>query len=422
MSQSGCLPGHRPEIEAAILGCMQCDYKYAKLITEEITDADFTDYRARLVYREFVSAVMAGATPDASCLQEQVRSFAMDCLAQCPTAANTEWYIRELIAARVTRTALAEAQAKVMEIEAGHFKPEITERTNSCDGNQVSEQIEAEIAGKRRAIQFAEFPILSRCQALLPSTVTVLCGSPGASKSLLTVQFMAAMSCTASVLALEDDTSFHLRRLIAMESRESRLTNDQWCRCNPQQARGIVEALAARLAQVKASKLIQAPAKGERPTVDYCVSWAEGEARRGVRVVAIDPVSMVETRGNVWESHQQLVTGLKRVAEEHGCSVILVAHPKDSNGVRTLPGLENVAGGKAFQRFTHTVLWLEACHLAEAEVEKQGSEILSNGPKMVQYNRVIHLLKTRVGIGSGQRIAVFFDKDTLRHEERGVMV
>ena len=75
--------------------------------------------------------------------------------------------------------------------------------------------IEDTISGKRRALAWPWVNVGNLTKALLPASVVVLCGDPGATKSLLLLQAAAywyGAGLNVAVYELEKDRAFHLHR------------------------------------------------------------------------------------------------------------------------------------------------------------------------------------------------------------------
>ena len=82
----------------------------------------------------------------------------------------------------------------------------------------VKDIIDATISGKRTAVRFPWSKVSTLTQALLPHTVTVVCGTPGSGKSFFVLQALAYWHEEGQRVAcfeLEEDRSYHLHRALA---------------------------------------------------------------------------------------------------------------------------------------------------------------------------------------------------------------
>jgi hypothetical protein len=107
---------------------------------------------------------------------------------------------------------------------------------------------------------------------------------------------------------------------------------------------------------------------------------------------------------------------VKTTARQYGSRVVLMTHPK--KGGRTGKGMDDMAGGSAYQRFTQSVLWLES--LEEPKGMKVAPYQLP--PEWKSVNRTIHIRKARNGRGVGHKIAFDFCGETMRFTELGVVI
>ncbi len=102
----------------------------------------------------------------------------------------------------------------------------------------------------------------------------------------------------------------------------------------------------------------------------------------------------------------------KQIAVEYNAALLFVTHPVKAV---SLPDLNQLAGSAAFGRFSQTALWLEYGE------DRTGDIKTSMGTVSAEYNRVLHILKSRNGIGQGCRIACQFTRD-LSLREIGLIV
>jgi len=270
-------------------------------------------------------------------------------------------------------------------------------------------------AGRRVNVEFCWPQLSAATQALIPGTVTILCGSPGTTKSLAVVQNLLAWQragVKAAALMLEDGVPVHLRRGLAQISGESNVTNDKWCQQNGETLDKLTDAARHELATLGA--MLEAPADGQSVTPDYLLEWLQRKADAGVRVPGVDPVTLMQRGRAPWADDERFIVGAKRIVERGGASLLLVTHPR-----RAIPGkprafdLDELAGGLAYSRFAHAVLYLLA-HPA-----KETTVITPAGRTQETFNRTMLVLKARNGIGTGRKYAMRFDARTLTLSELG---
>jgi KaiC/GvpD/RAD55 family RecA-like ATPase len=281
---------------------------------------------------------------------------------------------------------------------------------------------EDSISGRNRPAPFPLTYVHKLSRALVPETITLICGEPGGGKSLLLLQGVlrwAEQGIPTAVWMLEDQKHRHLSRVLAIASGEGNITHEEWMEKNPDLTRRYRDK--HREVMERVSPCIHATDDGE-VTYNGVLEWAESQAKAGKRIIAIDPITACEAKGDVWIEDRRLLMGMKRVARTYGCSIILVTHP--NGGAKAQGGslLDRLAGGKAFPRFAHTILWVAA----EVPGEKV-YQVKSDGGAQFEYsdiNRLIHIAKCRNGVGSGAKVAARFEYEFGRFcfEEKGVVI
>jgi len=249
-------------------------------------------------------------------------------------------------------------------------------------------------------------------RALLPGTVTLLVGNPGASKSFMALQsfaFWNEQSLRTSLYEVEEDKVFHLTRALAQRTGQPDITDPNWVKENSQ----LVERLIADNRQFLddfGRCLYASP--DTQPTLAQLAQWIEQQAKTGCRIIGIDPVTSAERGGEPWVVDSKFLQAIKRTATDYRCSIILITHPIKAV---SFPDLSQVAGSAAYQRFSQTILWLES------HEEKQSKVRTAVGTTFMTYNRTLHILKARNGKGMGLKLAFEFDSDSLTLKEIGLI-
>jgi len=283
--------------------------------------------------------------------------------------------------------------------------------------SEVAALVDDAIAGRRRIVGWPWPALHALTRALSPATVTLLVAHPGATKSfalLQAAQWWHEHGERVAVLELEDGRAFHLRRAIAQHAGEGEFTSDEWCRDHPETARDIA-ARSAAWADSFGACIHELPGDVQ-PTMQTVGDWIEQQADAGKRIIAVDPLSIVEARRDQFIHDQRFIARVKRIVEQAGCSLVLVMHPrKNSDGMTT----DDIAGGAAFGRLAQTVIWLEFCKSPRTVTVRDTTCEL---PVNVEVNRIAHLVKTRIGRGQGSRIGYHFDGATLRLREHGAIM
>ena len=279
---------------------------------------------------------------------------------------------------------------------------------------ELVQWVEDAIAGKIKSITWPWRAIDRLTKALLPGAVVVICGNPDASKSLAVIQ--AALhwhtaGVKTDVYMLEEMKSFHLRRALAQLAGEAHLTEPEYCQANPDKARQAIRDHETVLNEF-ADHITTCP--DEQIKLEELGKWVRERAENGARIIIVDPVTAAETSDKPWRDDLRFINDCKQAAGRHGCSVILITHPR--KGSRIGNTLDDLASGAAYQRFTQTVLWFEK-HVPAKDVML----VTPMGNIGDKANRIVKILKARNGRGSGLSIAMDFSNQNLTFKELGVV-
>lgn len=279
----------------------------------------------------------------------------------------------------------------------------------------LSDHVEGVIDGSIRTLPMPWTSLARITKALLPGSITILCGDPGSTKSLMTVELFWNLHKAGERVALfmlEGDKKFHASRLLAQLSGESNITNTDWVRANPARAREIHHRHSDQLRDF-GHRMWASP--NDSVSQDSLLKWIDENSAAGCKLLGIDPVTAASPDREPWLADQRFVTQAKKRLDAHGSTMWCVTHPR--KGVKGMGGWDDLAGGAAWARFTDTVLWLE--RPPEAETVMVATQF---GRQAVDINRRVRACKARNGIGCGMRVGMWFDSNTLKLEERGVIV
>lgn len=265
-------------------------------------------------------------------------------------------------------------------------------------------------AGKWAALAWPLVKVGKLSRATLPGSLALLCADPGAGKSWLMLQLAAAWHQAGhrvAVRMLEDERRAHLARLLAHLDGCSDLTDDGWLRSHPGRGR---DALVKHRAMIDAIGRCIVAEDEAPPSLSDLVAWTEAQAKAGARVVILDPITGAASEREPWAADFSAAMALKRIARQHGCSILLTSHPRGT--AQRGPALSSMAGGSAWPRFAHAVLWLE--RFDPTEVRLWDGDVAA-------CNRSVRVLKCRHGRGSGLSIGLRWHEDAARFDEVGVL-
>ena len=279
------------------------------------------------------------------------------------------------------------------------------------DTSGLFAMMDATAKGERRNVPWP-WPVLSySARALLPGSVCVLCGGAGSTKTFFMLEaclYWVEQGVPISTFFLEEDREFNLARALTQLAGNVKLLDDEWARDNPdeylaeyERHRRTLEALSANIWDAPASQI----------TLADVTDWVRDRATAGSRIIVVDPITNADPGDDQWTADRKFVDNTKRLMRDHNCSLVVVTHPRGAaaKGDR----LDNIAGGRAYNRFTSSVLWLES---SDDKIVKVRGQM---GDATVKTNRVIQLWKTRNGPGCGMEIAYKFDPKTMRFAELG---
>lgn len=279
--------------------------------------------------------------------------------------------------------------------------------------------LEEGIQGMRRPVPFI-WPMLTHLSsAIVPGCVTVLCGDPGCGKSLFAMESVIAWSSfgtdPVAIFELEDGRDYHLARAHAQLARESRLVSSAFLSANGEFARASRKRFEKEL-EVIGRSIWESP-KNETPTYEMLLKWMEERAKAGIKILIVDPLTAAKPEPKPWIADHEFMSVTKRIAEQYRCSPLLVIHPTKNNKGSNMEG---VAGGAAFTRLAHTVIWLNVNEDYESRITGENGIIIFPDENQ-RPNRVARIAKARNGIGRGSKIAFHFDAKSLTFKELGVM-
>jgi hypothetical protein len=430
------------EAEVGVLAAMMDSPQAADYAATNLTGLDFTSGAngkmfviMRTMYRKsgmIEAALLPGLIRDIQDehTRDSVEGALQSVFKRIPNPAAIEEYCARLKLMAARRKATEESARLQDKASKGQLTPadlmKSARELEAVAGSEIrtgqigalQAEIEAAKKGERFAVPFP-WPELSHAtRALLPGTVTVICGNPGASKSLALLQslwfwHMHEFKCAA--LMLEDGSTFHMRRATAQVAECADFTNDDWCLKFPDKADAIMAQYEAQLESF--GKCLFDLPTGIEPTIEAALDWIEARARDGCRIIAIDPYSMLDTGDRPWVTEKQFVIKAKRIVEDYRVSLVIVTHPTKQAGKHGGITLADMGGGAALSRFTHTAIWFENGDWQQS-VERNG---VKQPGGMVCFDRKALVLKARNGPGAWRTVALQFNRESLTLTEQGLM-
>lgn len=428
------------EAEIAVLGSMLIDPECIDRMRSRLTPDEFYRPDARMVFEALCAVADRGAV-DILLLKHELRNRGkleevggelglLEAMENTPTAANADYYAGIVHKCYLQR-AMAEHANAVRQIagdpdldpaaKAAAIQADFAERVgdevrmsaqSGGPGAAVLDLVRATVEGRRRRVGTPWPKVDALTMALQPETVTLLCGSPGASKSLMLLQAAAHWheeGIPFAINELEQSREYHLMRALAQRCAAPGMTDPAWIEANKNDALCFTETEQGWLDAFGACFT----ATDTQPTLRQIAHWIRDKARAGAKVIAVDPITAAaHTRRDTWGEDNEFLQHVKQAATEYGAAVVLVTHPtKQFAG----PDLNLLAGSAAYARFAQTAVWLET------HDDKTNTVRTDCGRAEIEHNRTLHILKARNGKGQGLRLAFGFNAANLTLHEAGII-
>lgn len=277
----------------------------------------------------------------------------------------------------------------------------------------LAERFEAIIAGSFRAVPFPQLPELSRLsKAVMPGSVTIVCGDPGAGKSFFVLEnawrWILDQGESVKLLMLEDDDAFHQNRALAQLSGYAELTDTDYVAENPAFAQGQLTQYRHELE--KFARHMETTQSQQR-TLDEIAQWIETHANNGVRIIIVDPITAAKVSDKPWIDDQRFLFQVKNIVKKTGATLFLTTHPRIGSAGK--PSLSGMAGGSSYPRFSDCVLWLKNFDTVQESPILHGS--------IVRHKQSVEIRKGRNGRGQGMHIAVNLNFNNLCFDEYGII-
>jgi len=273
---------------------------------------------------------------------------------------------------------------------------------------------------KGRAVPLP-FQVLDECcSPLMPGALMILTGVSGKSFALLQcILHWHELGVEYVVMMREHARWWHLGRLSAMLRRDARLFNPKWLEAPENNAEAVrIAREDASVLEAIGSRMVIACDNSDM-THASLLEWINEQAQAGKRVICVDPVTALDTKGGkVFELDRDLVTGSKAIACKYNCSVLFVSHPR-GRIVGKLIDIDDIAGGRAYGKFSQCVIWLE-----QLKKKKKESRIHTayGVAESIEHNAIWHILKVSNGPGAKFGIGFNWIKDELRWAEQGLIL
>lgn len=277
---------------------------------------------------------------------------------------------------------------------------------------EMGRYVEDVKSGKIRTLAMPWKNLTDMTRALEPGGLTTICASPGHGKSLFVMQLsyhLHAAGVKCEMMMLEHPALWHAKRLYSQLAEDPRLTDNNWIA----QSNGHVAEICAPFDQAVTDFFYHVHTRNNgQASYRDLLGWLEENAAKGTRYFLIDPVTGTKSPARPWEADQEFLAEARKIVEAANASLVLITHPRKGHGRQT--GMDDMANGAAFARFTDCVLWLD-----KPEKEVAVRVQTEAGGYTTLANRVVKINKASNSIGGGMRLGLRFDK--MKYRELGIV-
>ena len=441
------LPPHDPNAELAAIGsAMVADGATRREMLAMLKDGHFYVPQHAMIWAAIVALSTRDEPIDAVTVRAELKAAnALDdaggtaalaeALQAVPSAANGRTYA-EIVLQHARRRALIrigndtasdanQAGSDPVQLAYRHrdrLDALLRRATTSLDREgaaaEVAAVLTAEASGLRRAATLP-WPLLSRMgKCLLPGSITLLVGDPGAGKTFWLMESLNHWTATgtpAAALVLEKDRAWHTRRCLSLLLKDLRVLDDESVRLHPDWYTTRPGEHAETLDAIGRC-LWDSTQCGS--TLADVAAWIDQRADGGDRVIVVDPISLADTEEKPWEAHDVFMRQVRRSIERTGASLILVTHPRGGQKSGP-PTIDDLAGSRVFVRRADGILWLRAHLLRTGTCAKGIGAMAVRGPEYV--DRTVRVLKCRDGSAAGLDFGLLWNKAGGGFAETGIV-
>ena len=146
-------------------------------------------------------------------------------------------------------------------------------------------------------------------------------------------------------------------------------------------------------------------------TPEYILLWVEEQFKKGIKVVIIDPMALIDfTSGGRYQYQAENTFIQQAVTLSHRyrtCFVLVVHTVKKYEN--TIPEMSDLQGGAALSRLASSILILHE-HTTESQLKLGNNIFVEDGyTREAAFNRIVNVAKSRNSKGAGVKIAFNFE-------------
>jgi hypothetical protein len=276
-----------------------------------------------------------------------------------------------------------------------------------------------DVVDKRVVDARLPWPLLSKLScAMLPGSVTTLCGDPGVGKTFWTLEclrYWHGNGHDPAAYFIEKNRRFYSMRLLAQLEGRGCFVDHDWIAANGDEVDAALDRHGDYIAEL--GRCIHSSETG-RVTLPDLLAWIRQMASAGKRVLIVDPITAVNAGRERWVADDDFMVEASRICIAHGASLVLITHPKGGSSARKSG--HDVGGGAAYFRFCDTLVWVKRLKKPK-RVRVRCISPVGVRETIEKCGLTFDMHKTRDGKGAGIELAYSFG-DGLHFAEHGIIV
>ena len=145
---------------------------------------------------------------------------------------------------------------------------------------------------------------------------------------------------------------------------------------------------------------------------EYILSWVEHQFSQGVKVVIIDPMTMINFDSrNIYADQDRFIQKMVSLSYQYQAIAVMVCHTTKKHEGKFELG--DVQGSSLITKLSSCVLMIQSHENKDSTVYRVGGTVDD-----VEHNRSVYIAKTRCGSGIG-KLAFDFGRNGANFEELG---
>lgn len=306
---------------------------------------------------------------------------------------------------------------------------EINDRIDPTgDLQRMDDELAKQAAGEWVTLEMPWSRLAKRSNFLFPGTVGFIAGPMKTGKSYFMmelVEFLENKGVPWRYLPLEDDRQAWMWRMLALRTRDYRMTDKDeegayHRKAMKDQHQEALSRFMARVAENPRANVKDRSGKTVVPPIPYTsvIEWVRKSVKDS-RVVIVDPFAQVDfVHRKLLEQQDAMIRELLGIVAGQNCTLILVAHVGRRTGenANTPMTADSLQGSINLTRLAQSTLILDAHDDRESAIFRAG-----DGYDIISHNRTVLIAAVRNGSGNRQRVAFRANTSGPGFQEIGVI-